>query len=141
MSVGPAFEPYAISVGVTPGALAKNAGFATRLWQALAAAWGCFTGILPHVLHHVGPLAGAAVLAGAGGRVLFFLLGLVAFVPMLRRIYRRFRSWVAPAVAVAVFVLMFSLSSFVIGPLITGDNELVAPPPPTTQTSVDPHGH
>lgn len=38
-----------------------------RLWSALVAAWGVFIGLLPHVLHHVGPLAGAALLAGTGG--------------------------------------------------------------------------
>jgi len=51
---------------------------AGRLWSALVAAWGVFIGLLPHVLHHVGPLAGAAVLAGAGGIALFGAIGLIA---------------------------------------------------------------
>ena len=35
-----------------------------RVRSAVLAAWGGFIGLLPHVLHHVGPLAGAALLAG-----------------------------------------------------------------------------
>lgn len=94
---------------------------ASRMWSGVLAAWGVFTGALPHVLHHVGPLAGAALLAGAAGKLLFGALGFVAAVPFLLRLHRRFRTWVAPAAALALFAAMFSLSSFVIGPLIAGD--------------------
>lgn len=94
-----------------------------RAWSAILAAWGVFIGILPHVLHHVGPLAGAALLGGAGGTVLFAAIGFVAAIPFLIRIYRRFRTWVAPAIALAIFAAMFSLSSFVIGPLISGGED------------------
>lgn len=94
---------------------------AGRLWGGLVALWGGFVGLLPHVLHHVGPLAGAALLAGATGRVLFAALGFVAAIPFLRRLHRRFGSWRAPALALAVFAAMFALSSFVIGPAISGD--------------------
>lgn len=93
-----------------------------KLWNGVLAVWGAVTGVAPHVLHHVGPLAGAAILAGAGGRVLFFGIGLVAAIPMLLRLYRRFRSWVAPATAVAIFAAMFTLSTFVIAPLIAGSD-------------------
>lgn len=91
-----------------------------KLWNAVLAVWGAVTGVLPHVLHHVGPLAGAAILAGAGGRLLFFAIGLVAAIPMLLRLYRRFHTWVAPATAVAIFAAMFTLSTLLIAPLITG---------------------
>jgi hypothetical protein len=94
---------------------------AARLWGVLLAAWGAFIGLLPHVLHHVGPLAGAALLAGVGGTVLFAAIGLVAAIPFLLRLYRRFATWRAPAIALAVFALMFSLSSFVIGPAIAAE--------------------
>ena len=40
-------------------------------------------GILPHVLHHIGLLAGTALIAGAGGTALFAVLGLAASVPFL----------------------------------------------------------
>jgi hypothetical protein len=33
---------------------------AARLWSAVLAAWGAFIGLVPHVLHHVGPLAETA---------------------------------------------------------------------------------
>lgn len=94
-----------------------------RARTAILAAWGVFIGILPHVLHHVGPLAGAALLGGAGGTVLFAAIGFVAAIPFLLRLYRRFRTWVAPAIALAIFAAMFSLSSFVIGPLISGGED------------------
>ena len=101
---------------------------AARLWSGVLAAWGAFVGLVPHVLHHVGPLAGAALLAGAGGTVLFAAIGFVAAIPFLLRLYRRFGTWRAPAIAVAVFAAMFSLSSFVIGPAISGGDDTPARP-------------
>lgn len=108
-----------------------------RLWSAILAVWGGFIGLLPHVLHHVGPLAGAALLAGATGRVLFAAIGFVAAVPFLRRLHRRFATWKAPALALAVFAAMFSLSSFVIGPAIAGGDES----PPAKPGIQQPAGH
>jgi len=93
------------------------------------------------VLHNVGPLAGAAILAGTGGRVLFFLLGLVLAIPMLVRLYRRFRSWVTPAIAAAVFALTYSLSSIFLGPLISETTDGSAPETPAATTTTDEHGH
>lgn len=101
-----------------------------RAWGAVLAAWAAFIGVLPHVLHHVGPLAGAALLAGAGGRALFAAIGLAAAIPFLIRLHRRFRTWLAPATALAVMAAAFSLSSFVIGPLITGGESSPAPSRP-----------
>lgn len=77
-------------------------------------------GLVPHVLHHIGLLAGAAVITGAGGNALFFGIGLLFTVPMLRRLYRRFATWKAPAIAVIVFAALFSISAFVVGPAISG---------------------
>jgi len=91
----------------------------SRTWGVILAAWGAVVGVLPHVLHHVGPLAGAALLAGASGTLLFAAIGFVAAIPFLLQLRRRFATWKAPAIALAVFAAMFSLSSFVIGPLIT----------------------
>jgi peptidoglycan/LPS O-acetylase OafA/YrhL len=98
------------------------------------------SGLAPHVLHHIGPLAGAAVLAGTTGRVLFFLIGLGLAAPMLIRLYRRFRTWAAPAIAVAVFALAYTLSSLYLGPLLTGGTTTPADPPAVT-TTTDEHGH
>lgn len=65
--------------------------------------------MVPHVLHHVGFLAGTALVAGSGGTALFAALGLAASVPMLRRLYRRFGTWRAPAAGLALFAVMFTL--------------------------------
>lgn len=118
---------------------AVQAGRMSRLRHLLTAVWGAVTGIAPHVLHHVGPLAGAALLAGAGGRVLFFTVGLAASTPMLIRLHRRFRSWVAPGIAVVVFTLTYTLSSLLLGPLISGEPGTPQPTAPVVTT--DPHGH
>ena len=109
--------------------------FAARAWSGVLAAWGAFVGVLPHVLHHVGPLAGAALLSGASGRVLFAGIALAVSIPFLLRIYRRFRTWAAPAIALAVMAVAFSLSSFVIGPLISGDESSSKPQPGIEQPS------
>ena len=108
---------------------------ARRAWGALVAAWGAFIGLLPHVLHHVGPLAGAALLAGVAGTTLFAAIGFVAAIPFLLRLHRRFQSWLAPAIALAVFAVMFSLSSFVIGPAIAGEDSPATPQPGIEQPS------
>jgi len=112
-----------------------------RLRNLLTAGWGAVSGVAPHVLHHVGPLAGAAVLAGTGGRVLFFVIGLAAATPMLIRLYRRFRTWVAPVIAVAVFGVTYTLSSLFIGPLISGDADPATPQAPAVTSTTDEHGH
>src|SRR6266581_8689903 len=88
--------------------LTPRRGLGARLWGGIVAAWAVVTGLAPHVLHHVGPLAGAALLAGFGGKALFFVLGLVLSIPMLRRLYRRFGTLVAPALAIAAFAAVFS---------------------------------
>mgnify|MGYP000147275046 CR=1 FL=1 len=113
----------------------ERRSLAERAWSAVLAAWGAFIGLVPHVLHHVGPLAGAALLAGATGRALFAAIGFVTAIPFLRRLHRRFQTWRAPAIALAIFVAMFSLSSFVIGPAISGED-----PPARPGLEQDGHG-
>lgn len=104
-----------------------------RTWAAIAAAWGVLLGVLPHVLHHVGPLAGAALLAGAGGTALFAVIGFGASVPFLLRLRRRFRTWVAPAIALVTFAAMFTFSSLVLAPAITGSDSGSTPAPALEQ--------
>ena len=101
-------------------------------WQALMAAIGAITGLLPHVLHHAGVLLGAAVVTGTTGNVLFGVLGLLLSLPLLIRLHRRFGTWKAPTVALVLFVAMFSLSTFVIGPAITDDAPSPGPETPTS---------
>ena len=120
--VGPADAPVDAPVAGRRGVLAT-------VWSGLTAVVGAVMGLVPHVLHHVSFFAGAALVTGVGGNLLFGALGLLLSVPMLRRLYRRFRTWKAPAIAVLVFAGMFSLSAFVIGPAISGDDEPAQAPP------------
>lgn len=120
-----------------PGGRGAPAGgnFRGRLqavWHAVMGAVGLVMGLLPHVLHHVGLLAGTALVAGSGGTALFGVLGLLASIPMLVRLHRRFRSWVAPVLGLLVFAAMFALSAFVIGPAVSGSGGEVVPGPEPT---------
>ncbi len=95
-----------------------------RLRQRVAAlvssAVAAVLGVLPHVLHHAGPLAGAALLAGTGGTLLFGVIGLVAAIPFLVRLHRRRGNWRVPAALLTLFAIIFSISTFVVAPVITG---------------------
>lgn len=138
---GDALAGEARVVGATGGRpIVAAQSFGTRVSSAVLGAWGALTGVAPHVLHHVGPLAGAAFLAGAGGQLLFAGIALVVSIPFLLRIHRRFRTWVAPAIALIVMAGMFSLSTFVIGPAISGSDTGVNQPR-IEQPTVDEHGH
>lgn len=106
-----------------------------RLWGAVVTGWAVVTGVVPHVLHHVGPLAGAGLLAGFGGQAIFFALGLVLSLPMLRRLYRRFGGVVAPAVAVVAFAAVFTFSSLVIAPWLTSSDDVPPAAPGIEQRS------
>lgn len=109
--------------------------FGARLWGGIVAAWAVVTGVAPHVLHHAEPLAGAALLAGAGGKAIFFAIGLVLSVPILRRLYGRFGTLVAPAAAIVVFATVFIFSSLVIGPRLTSSGTSPTPEPGIEQPS------
>lgn len=111
---------------------------AKSLATGVSSAVAIVSGIAPHVLHHVGPLAGTALLAGAGGTVLFGLAGFALSIPMLFRLRRRFGTWAAPAVASAIFTGVYLFSALVVGPAITaeptGDVAPAASPSPTDHT-------
>lgn len=102
-------------------------GQVERLRATAAAVGATVLGAAPHVLHHVGPLAGAAVLAGATGKLLFGVIGFVLAVPMLRRMRRRRGSWRAPGAVLALMAIVFAFSSFVIGPALTGSSDSGGP--------------
>jgi hypothetical protein len=99
------------------------------------------SGIAPHVLHHVGPLAGTALLAGAGGTVLFGVAGFALSIPMLLRLRRRFGTWAAPAVASAIFTGVYLFSALVVGPALTAGPAAVDAPAstPTDSDHADHH--
>jgi hypothetical protein len=121
-------------------ARATRRGWRERAAAAATGAIGAVSGIAPHVLHHAGPIAGAALLAGTAGTLLFGVIGLVASVPFLIRLHRRFGTWRAPAIALALFVVVFTISATVVGPAIRGDDTGNAPAGATTPAA-DPHGH
>lgn len=104
--------------------------------SGVVGAVGVVTGLVPHLLHHVSLLAGTALVAGSGGTALFGVVGLVASVPMLLQLKRRFDTWIAPLIGLAVSVALFALSAFVIGPAINGEPISPAPPGPHA-----PHHH
>jgi hypothetical protein len=111
-----------VQAAIEPGAAAPRAAV-DRIRAALAAFGAAALGATPHVLHHVGPLAGAAILAGATGKLLFGALGFLLAVPMLRRIRRRTGSWRVPGAALALMAVTFTFSSLVIGPALTGADD------------------
>ena len=110
----PVSDGASVDEAVTPRSVLAR----TRV--ALSSAVAVVLGLLPHVLHHAGPVAGAALFAGTAGSLLFAALGFIAAIPMLLRLHRRFGTWRAPAIALAVFGAVFAFSTFVIGPAITG---------------------
>lgn len=114
---------------LTTEALASRWRRATgAVWSGVLSVWAAVTGVAPHVLHHVGPLAGAAFLAGATGKLLFALVGFAASVPFLLRLHRRFASWLVPALALSLMAGAFTVSTFVIGPALISEPAEVQDP-------------
>lgn len=113
-----------------------------RAQLAASSALAMVLGLAPHVLHHVGPLAGAALFAGAAGSLLFGALGLVAAIPFLLRVHRRCGNWRVPGALLASFAVMFSLSTFVIGPAMGGsDSNNTSSKGAPTGAPAQPSGH
>ncbi len=92
-----------------------------RLAMLASSALAGLLGIMPHVLHHAGPLAGAALFAGAAGTLIFGAIGFVAAIPFLLRLHRRHGNWRVPAALLVLFAVVFSISTFVIGPAMSGN--------------------
>lgn len=106
---------------ITSGSVAvPTPGTRRSLGAWVTALLGGVSGLAPHVLHHAAPLVGTALVAGTGGTLLFGALGFLASIPMLLGLRRRFGSWLAPAIALGIFVAMFVVSNVLIGPLISG---------------------
>ena len=118
----------------SPASTANAQSWLRERWNAATGAVGVLVGLAPHALHHIGALAGTALVAGSGGTALFGALGLVLSIPMLLRLRRRFGSWTAPAIGLAIFTVMFALSTWVIGPAISGSGD-AGPSLPTVDHS------
>lgn len=122
----PSVFGYVTGMAISSGAIpARRQPALARLRLAASGALAAIIGALPHVLHHVGPLAGAALFAGLGGSLLFGALGLLAALPMLIRMRRRHGGWRRPLATLAVFAGIFSVSTFVVTPALTpaGDDQ------------------
>jgi hypothetical protein len=114
-----------------------------RVALVISGVWAAILGALPHVLHHVGPLAGAAIFAGATGSLLFGAIGFVVAIPFLRRVRRRTGSWRVPAAVLVAMAIAFTVSTLVVGPAISGgddDNEPAKTDTPSRPAD-DPDGH
>lgn len=122
-----------------PDKLPRAVGRLRAWWSGLVGAIGVVVGLVPHLLHHVGLLTGTALVAGAAGTTLFGVLGLAASVPFLLRLRRRFGTWWAPVIGLAVFAVMFSVSAFVIGPTLTGSTDGPGDPQPTPSAGHNDH--
>lgn len=127
---------------ITSASQAAGAGLARSLVRrasvGISSAFAAILGLAPHILHHAGPLAGAALFAGVAGSLVFGALGFVLAIPFLLRMRRRFGSWRAPLAMLAVFATVFSISTFVVGPAITGAGDDGASSPAQQQRPAQP---
>lgn len=80
-------------------------------------------------------------MTGATGNAVVAALGIVFSLPLLRRPYRGLRTWKAPAIALTIFALMFSLSAFVIGPVINDGASSPGPAPGNAPARIDHDAH
>ena len=128
-------SPVSTSSGSAPLTLRQRAA------AAVSSAVAAVLGVLPHVLHHVGPLAGAALVAGTTGTLLFGAIGLVAAIPFLLRVHRRCGNWRVPAALLALFAVVFSISAFVIGPAIGGSDSASSSGAPAKSAPTTTGGH
>lgn len=126
-----------VNSGNTERPVAPRPPWRMRTAALFSSAVAVVLGIAPHALHHAAPIAGTALLAGAGGTLLFGLIGLIASVPLLLRTRRRSGGWSAPSGLLALFVAGFALSTFFIGPAIRGDEQ--SPGVDSTPGSSDEH--
>lgn len=109
-----------------------------RIVGVVGSAWAGIMGVLPHVLHHVGPLAGVTLLAGTGGTLLFGAAAFLLTIPLLLRVHKRSSSWRAPLTLLVLFIAIWLLSTFILGPWVR--DRLESKPAPTQQQQ-QPAGH
>lgn len=107
------------------------------IWASARAVLGTLLGLIPHLMHHVGLIAGAALLTGVIGNSVLYALGLILSIPLLRRLRRRFNSWKPPILGVAIFTVLFSVSALVGGLLINP----AGPQSPLPSETSDHTGH
>lgn len=111
---------------------------AAGAWAATRATFGALLGLAPHVLHHVGFLAGAALLTGVVGNTVLYAAGMLLSIPMLNRLRKRFGTWKAPVLGAIAFTGLFALSAFVIGPALNPTPAVAPAPVASSQTPTPP---
>ena len=111
------------------------------IWDGFIGAIATVVGLAPHVLHHVGLLVGSALVVGAAGTAIFGIVGLIASIPLLLRLHRRYGTWRAPLVALIVFAVMFAVSAFIVGPAIRSGSVGRSPSPTPTPIDIDHASH
>lgn len=129
-------EPQVMPLNVEPVDIPRPS-LRIRTAALVSSAIAVVLGVAPHVLHHAGPIAGAALIAGTTGTLLFGVIGLIASVPFLLRVHRRSGGWGVPAGLLALFAAGFAASAFLIGPAIAGDDNSRSAEP----SRVEPSGH
>ncbi len=135
MSATPTARPLNTPSPSTAAELRPPQTLRARAAAVISSAVAAILGIAPHVLHHAGPLAGAALLAGTAGALLFGAIGLVAAIPFLLRVRRRCGNWRVPGALLALFAAVFSISTFVIGPALSGSDSATTSKPTTEQVA------
>lgn len=121
--------------GATPP---RARGTSRALWAYLRAGLGALAGLAPHVMHHVGFIAGAALFTGVIGNTALYLIGLALSIPMLNRLRKRFGTWKAPVLGAIAFTGLFALSAFVIGPAFNPTPAVAPAPVASSQTPTPP---
>jgi len=86
-------------------------GVRARAWSAMVTLWAVITGAAPHVLHHIAPIAGAALIGGVIGTTVFGVLAFLLTIPLLLRVRARTQSWRLPSMLVGLFAVMWLVSS------------------------------
>lgn len=132
------------ATGARPVDRAARPSLVRRAGIALSGSGAGLLGLAPHILHHAGPLAGAALFGGLAGSLLFGALGLVAAIPFLLRMRRRSGGWRRSLTTLLLFAAVFSVATFVLGPALTGEEDggSAAPRAPEEQRAPDSHqGH
>lgn len=126
----------------TPGPLPGSIGRARlrSAWAATRAGLGSLLGLVPHVMHHIGIVAGTALLAGFWGNAALYVLGLVLSIPMFKRLHRRYGSIAAPILGISIFTALFLFSTLVLGPAINGVGSAPTAPAPSSSSAVE-SGH
>lgn len=89
-------------------------------WNAIVGGIGLVLGLVPHLLHHATLLAGTALVAGSGGYGALRRAGTSRVDSVARSPAPAVRDLAGAGIRLLIFASMSSLSTFVVGPAISG---------------------